>query len=165
MQEFPTSMHSVRLEPTKLILVGTRTTYQATRGTGWTYADACCHHSLTFGWRFSLCLQQIFLGKLAFICLCEDCRDFSINSFFVWISYFNILYAFRLAIISNFPALRVDTPCKYKYGRGFCITIFTTGCKEFMMSLLSTLSTPTVSSFTVLLHTIHLLTQNKALLK
>ena len=25
-----TSMHSVRLEPTKLILIGTRTTYQAT---------------------------------------------------------------------------------------------------------------------------------------
>ena len=31
----PTSMHSVRLEPTKLILIGTRITYQAT-------GDASC---------------------------------------------------------------------------------------------------------------------------
>ena len=29
-EKFPSSMHSVRLEPTKLILIGTRTTYQAT---------------------------------------------------------------------------------------------------------------------------------------
>ena len=28
-------MHSVRLEPTKLILTGTRTTYQATGDAGW----------------------------------------------------------------------------------------------------------------------------------
>ena len=29
-EKVPTSMHSVRLEPTKWILIGTRTTYQAT---------------------------------------------------------------------------------------------------------------------------------------
>ena len=33
-EKFPTSMHSVRLEPAKLILVGTRTTYQATGDAG-----------------------------------------------------------------------------------------------------------------------------------
>ena len=33
-EKAPTSMHSVRLEPTKLILIGTRTTYQATGDAG-----------------------------------------------------------------------------------------------------------------------------------
>ena len=33
-EKAPTSMHSVRLEPTKSILIGTRTTYQATGDAG-----------------------------------------------------------------------------------------------------------------------------------
>ena len=36
-----TSMHSVGLEPTKLILVGTRTTYEATGGVGYLPGDDC----------------------------------------------------------------------------------------------------------------------------
>ena len=32
-------MHSVRLEPTKLIMVGTRTTYQATGDAGTMWCD------------------------------------------------------------------------------------------------------------------------------
>ena len=36
-EKAPTSMHSARLEPTKLVLTGTRTTYQATADALWCY--------------------------------------------------------------------------------------------------------------------------------
>ena len=41
-EQVPTSMHSVRLEPTKLILLGTRTTYSSTKPRG-TYEDMALH--------------------------------------------------------------------------------------------------------------------------
>ena len=41
-----TSMHSVGLEPAKLILIGTQTTYQATADAGMRmYGDRVCYHS------------------------------------------------------------------------------------------------------------------------
>ena len=45
-EKVPTSMHSVRLEPTKLILIGTRTTYQAAGDAGIVFEKTDQHRAI-----------------------------------------------------------------------------------------------------------------------
>ena len=47
-EKVPTSMHSVRLEPTKLILMSTRTTYQATGDAGLVFMVKGTHETVTY---------------------------------------------------------------------------------------------------------------------
>ena len=56
-EKAPTSMHSVRLGPTKLVLVGTRTTYQATKPPG--TPDTAGHTNFNFFNTISLLRQDI----------------------------------------------------------------------------------------------------------
>ena len=57
-QEAPTSVHSARLEPTKLILMGWRTTYQATGDAG-----GACVYCSSMSWYFSFRTAVPFWGQ------------------------------------------------------------------------------------------------------
>ena len=73
-------MHSVRLEPTKLMLIGTRTTYQATGD-----AVSRVYGTVWFAWSpLSLrCYRYLIIAGSSVICYCKLSIRWSDIDFFL----------------------------------------------------------------------------------